>query len=94
MRDPIVKTSDDHQPSQPSATKRVSVVDHALALKLPLWKLAAASQLHGWPEHFHHAGQPFACSEDVFRAAIDAATGNDPGKPHAPAVSEHRGKAI
>lgn len=93
MRDPIVKTSDDLKPS-PSSTKRLSVVDHARALDLPLWKLAAATQLHGWAEHFHHAGQPFACSEDVFRAAIDAATGNDPGTPHAPAVSEHRGKAI
>ncbi len=35
---------------------------------------AAASALHGWNDHAHHAGEPFRCTREAYEAALQAAS--------------------
>lgn len=58
-----------------------------------LWKHAVAAAMHGWAAHAHHAGAPIQLTEADYRGAIDAATGAPGAKPHAQALSQHRGES-
>ncbi len=52
----------------------------------------AASTLHGWADHAHHAGKPMKLTREDYLAALDAAQKTDKhgkAQPHAPAVSEY-----
>lgn len=64
----------------PSAPK-ASVMDHFKATKTPLWAHSAASALHGWALYEHNQNEPFSCSEDDYRAALEAAQAPNP-TPH------------
>lgn len=71
--------------------------------KLPIWQHSAASALHGWAQHAHHAGEPMRLTEAAYKAAlkaVDAPTHDDAGraivykasdlnKPHKAALSKY-----
>jgi hypothetical protein len=38
------------------------------------WQHEAASQLHGWKQHEHDAGEPFRLSREAYEAALKAAS--------------------
>lgn len=52
---------------------------------------AAASVLHGWPEHAHHEGAPMRLTEAAYLEAVSEAL-KMPPTPSPNAVSPHRGR--
>jgi len=59
-----------------------------LSPAVPCWQHGAASGLHCWELHEHHAGGPLMLTESDYLAALKAAEGPQ-YKPHAAALSPH-----
>jgi hypothetical protein len=60
-----------------------------------LWEHEAASALHGWASHAHHAGEPIKLTRADYEAALSAAgKTNTHGEyePHPAALSPHAPK--
>ena len=58
------------------------------------WKHEAASVLHGWKRHEHHAGAALLLTRAEYEGALEAASKTDArGEylPHKPALSPHKG---
>lgn len=59
------------------------------------WQHEAASQLHGWKQHEHDAGEPLRMTRDDYEAALKAASepvtrnGRTDYEPHRAALSQY-----
>lgn len=95
---------DDDTPDHVEAEAEVRTPDEWRAAVFPLsrssfgparnhpdeWRHHAASAIHGWAAHEHHAGEAMALTEADYRSALDVASGNPPYRPHAAALSPHK----
>lgn len=76
-------------------TRVASVGGRAAPASTYSWQHNAAAQLHGWPQHEHHAGAPIRLTREDYELALAAAEAPDPAgeyEPHEAALSEHKGK--
>lgn len=101
--DAAAKTAEEQPaPAEEAASQALPTVDELADLAFPAdkkgrrpsnyWQHGAASALHGWNDHAHHAGAPMAMSAQAYYAALVAASAPD-GRgnyvPHAAALSKH-----